>query len=111
MLSQYEQEIREQPEVIGRLLRDQDGQVRRIVAELQARPPRFILIAARGTSDNAATYAKYLFGMFNHTPVGLAIPSLYTLYDEPPRMSDGLVIGISQSGQTPDVLSILVEAR
>jgi glucosamine--fructose-6-phosphate aminotransferase (isomerizing) len=111
MSSVYEDEILEQPEVIRRLVRDENGQIRRIAEQLQAKPPSFMLIAARGTSDNAATYAKYIFGMFNHTPVGLAVPSLYTLYEQSPHMAEGLVVGISQSGQTPDVLSVFVEAR
>jgi glucosamine--fructose-6-phosphate aminotransferase (isomerizing) len=107
----YHDEIFEQPEVIRRLVQDGNGQIRRIAEHLISNPPKFIIIAARGTSDNAATYAKYLFSMVNRTPVGLAMPSLYTLYNQPPLMADGLVIGISQSGETPDVLSVFMEAR
>jgi glucosamine--fructose-6-phosphate aminotransferase (isomerizing) len=111
MTSLYKDEIYEQPDVIRKLVRDQNGQIRRLAEQLKSKPPSYIIIGARGTSDNAATYAKYLFGMFNHMPVGLAMPSLFTLYKQPPRMYGGLVIGISQSGQTPDVLSMFAEAK
>lgn len=111
MKSLYEGEIYEQPDVIRGLVRDENGQIRRLVEQLKSKPPRFIILGARGTSDNAATYAKYLFGMFNRTPAGLAMPSLFTLYKKPPLMDDCLVIGISQSGQTPDVLGIFAEAK
>ncbi len=111
MTSLYKDEIYQQPEVIRRLVRDENGQIRRLAEQLKSEPPSYIIIGARGTSDNAATYAKYLFGMFNHIPVGLATPSLFTLYKQPPLMHGGLVIGISQSGQTPDVLSIFAEAK
>jgi glucosamine--fructose-6-phosphate aminotransferase (isomerizing) len=111
MTSLYKDEIYEQPAVIRELVRDENGQIRRLAEQLKSKPPGYIIIGARGTSDNAATYAKYLFGMFNHSPVGLAAPSLFTLYKQPPLMHGGLVIGISQSGQTPDVLSIFAEAR
>ena len=111
MTSLYKDEIYEQPDVIRELVRDEKGQIRRLAEQLKSKPPSYIMIGARGTSDNAATYAKYLFGMFNHTPVGLAAPSLFTLYKQPPLMHGGLVIGISQSGQTPDVLSIFAEAK
>jgi glucosamine--fructose-6-phosphate aminotransferase (isomerizing) len=69
------------------------------------------LIAARGTSDNAARYAQYIFGAFNRVPVALATPSLYTVYEEPPKLSDALVIGISQSGQSPDIVSVVENAK
>jgi glucosamine--fructose-6-phosphate aminotransferase (isomerizing) len=70
-----------------------------------------VLIAARGTSDNAARYAQYLFGAHNHVQVALATPSLFSLYGTPPSLAHALVIGISQSGQSPDIVSVLAEAR
>ena len=73
--------------------------------------PRGILIAARGSSDHAALYAKYLFGARNQYLVALAAPSLFTHYARPPRLDGQCVIGISQSGQSPDVVAVLEEAR
>jgi glucosamine--fructose-6-phosphate aminotransferase (isomerizing) len=70
-----------------------------------------VLIAARGTSDNAARYAKYAWGTKLSKPVTLAAPSMYTQYQEPPDLSAAAVVGISQSGQSPDLLAVLAEAR
>jgi glucosamine--fructose-6-phosphate aminotransferase (isomerizing) len=110
-MSRLEQEIYEQPQVLSTLLAEGWPQVQSIAQELRRRAPQHVLIAARGTSDSAATYAKYLWGSVNHLPVGLAAPSLYTYYGTPPRLSDTLVVGISQSGMSPDVVSVLVDAR
>jgi glucosamine--fructose-6-phosphate aminotransferase (isomerizing) len=85
--------------------------VEAIASELSERPFAHVVIAARGSSDYAALYAKYLFGAFNQLQVGLATPSLFTLYRRPPRLRNALVIGISQSGQSPDIVDVLAEAR
>jgi glucosamine--fructose-6-phosphate aminotransferase (isomerizing) len=71
----------------------------------------YAVFAARGTSDNAARYAQYLFGSLNRLPVALATPSLFTLYRTPPRLRDALVFGISQSGQSPDIVAVVEEGR
>lgn len=70
-----------------------------------------VVIAARGTSDNAGRYAQYVLGAFNSLSVGLAAPSLFSIYNRPPRFGKALVLGISQSGQSPDIVSVLAEAR
>ena len=72
---------------------------------------QYILIASRGSSSNAARYAQYLLGRAHRVPVAFATPSLYTLYEQPPRLDGALVIGISQSGESPDVKEVLDEAR
>src|SRR5205823_9020399 len=74
-------------------------------------PQRGFVIAARGSSDNAALYAKYLFGVRNQALVALAAPSLFTHYARPPRLDGQCVIGISQSGESPDVIAVVTEAR
>jgi glucosamine--fructose-6-phosphate aminotransferase (isomerizing) len=71
----------------------------------------YALVAARGTSDNAARYGQYIFGAINHLSVALAAPSLFTRYHTPPRLEGALVIGISQSGQSPDIVSVIEEGR
>lgn len=111
MTSQFEKEIYEQPIVLSSFLEKNLNNVRAITTFLRKYDPSFILIAARGTSDNAAIYAKYLLSAFAQIPVGLAIPSLYTLYKQPPLMRQGLLIGISQSGESPDVLAVMEEAK
>jgi glucosamine--fructose-6-phosphate aminotransferase (isomerizing) len=71
----------------------------------------YALVAARGTSDNAARYGQYIFGAINHLSVALAAPSLFTRYHSPPRIGGALVIGISQSGRSPDIVSVIEEGR
>lgn len=104
-------EIFEQPAVLERLLQTQAGPARDIARAIRSRDVHWILIAARGTSDHAALYAKYLWGSRNGLPVALAAPSLYTLYHTPPRLQGALVVGISQSGQSPDIVSVVADAR
>jgi glucosamine--fructose-6-phosphate aminotransferase (isomerizing) len=104
-------EIHEQPDVLCRLLAQESDHVEQIAAQIRARHPRYVLIAARGTSDNAARYAQYLFGARNRLAVMLAAPALYTRYHAPPRMDDALVIGISQSGASPDLVAVIEEGK
>jgi len=111
-MSHLYDEILEQPQVIARLIAEESSRIARIAAELEQRDIQYVLIAARGTSDNVATYGKYLFATMLQLPVALAAPSLYTLYHQPQRTSKGaLVIGISQSGESPDIVAVLDEAR
>jgi len=109
MPSLLEQEIHEQPRVVARLLERETERAGRIVSEL----PSFthVLIAARGTSDYAATYAKYAWAALAGYPVALATPSLHTLYATPPRLNGALVVGISQSGQSPDIVAVLADGK
>jgi glucosamine--fructose-6-phosphate aminotransferase (isomerizing) len=109
MASVLEQEIMAQPEAVAAFLDRQRDKVRDITAALPAFS--YVLVAARGSSDHAAVYAQYVWGWLARTSVALATPSLYTLYQAPPRLSDALVVAISQSGQSPDVLAVAQEAR
>ena len=72
---------------------------------------RYVLIASRGSSSNVARYAQYLLGRAHRVPVMFATPSLYTIYEQPPRLDGAVVVGISQSGASPDVVAVLAEAR
>src|SRR5579885_1294524 len=109
MTSLLEQEIKNQPEAIARLLDREMRHIEQIVAQL----PTFdyALIAARGSSDHAATYAKYAWATLGRSPVTLAAPSLLTMYQASPRLTGALVVGISQSGQSPDILAVLQEGK
>lgn len=109
--SQLLHEIDEQPAALARLLLERRDVVREAAARVRRFDPEWVVIAARGTSDNAARYAQYVLGAHNRLGVALAVPSLYTLYGAPPKMGRALTIGISQSGQSPDVVSVLEEAR
>jgi glutamine---fructose-6-phosphate transaminase (isomerizing) len=103
-------EIHEQPEVIGRLLQNQRKVIEELARSIQTRGVNHVVIAARGTSDNAGRYAQYLLGA-NGLSVGLATPSLFSIYERPPKFGNALVIGISQSGKSPDIVAVLAEAR
>ncbi|HEY3344461.1 MAG TPA: SIS domain-containing protein [Anaerolineaceae bacterium] len=104
-------EIFEQPAVLRRLVEGERTNLEKIVHSLRGEPFEYVYLAARGTSDNAGRYADYVFGSLNHLPVALATPSLFTRYHQVPRLAGALVVGISQSGQSPDVVEVLAEAR
>ena len=104
-------EIAESPAVVQRLLEGAGPAVEAVAAKVRGRDIRMVLIAARGTSDHAAVYAQYVLGGRNRLPVALAAPSLTSLYATPPRLDTALVIGISQSGRSPDVVAVIEDAR
>jgi len=104
-------EIFEQPHILRGLLEREMNNVRRIAEEIHSLAPGYIFLAARGTSDNAGRYANYLWGSVNGLPVALAAPSLFTMYRQPPVLKGALVVGISQSGQSPDIISVLEEGH
>jgi glucosamine--fructose-6-phosphate aminotransferase (isomerizing) len=102
-------EIDEIPAVVERILAAPD--LRRVAAEITDARPRWIAIAARGTSDHAAVYAGYLLETHLGIPTGLAKPSVTTIYGADVSWSGGLVLAISQSGRSPDVISVVSAAR
>ncbi len=103
-------EIFEQPAVLKRLIEDQLPLVQDIAQSLQHQDIDYIFLAARGSSDNAGLYAKYLWGAANGLPVALATPSLFSIYKSPPKLKYSLTVGISQSGQSPDIVGVLKTA-
>ncbi len=105
------EEIFEQPETLQRLLDTRMAHVRHIARAIRRRKVNYVFLAARGTSDNAGLYAKYLWGASNQLPMALAAPSLFSIYDNPPALKNSLVVGISQSGQSPDIVSVLTEGQ
>jgi glucosamine--fructose-6-phosphate aminotransferase (isomerizing) len=105
------EELREGPAVVERLLDEGREDVRGLAGEIRRRDIANVLIAARGTSDHAAIYAQYVFGARNALPVALAAPSLVSVYHRPPRLRDTVVIGVSQSGRSPDIVAVLEDAR
>ena len=104
-------EIHEQPSVLGRVLQSQAAPIRRIAAALEEQQVHSVLLAARGTSDNAGVYAKYLWGAYNRLPVAMAAPSLFSCYKRLPAFKDTLVVAISQSGESPDIVGVVEEGR
>lgn len=108
-VSLLEEEIASQPEVIGNLLAREIEHIGEIAAQLP--PFEYVMIAARGSSDHAAVYAKYAWGGLAGRSVALASPSLHTLYETSPRLDGALVVGVSQSGQSPDILAVVAEGK
>lgn len=104
-------EIFEQPQRLASLLDNQKKTTLEIARAIRSRNVQYVFLAARGTSDNAGRYANYLWGAHNGLPLALATPSLFTYYQSPPRLNDALVVGVSQSGQSPDIVSVLEEGR
>lgn len=103
-------EIFEQPQSLSRLLALRK-EVLDAAEKIRQRNPAYVFLTARGTSDNAGRYANYLWGAFNRLPVALATPSLFTYYDQPPVLANALVVSVSQSGQSPDIISVVQEGR
>lgn len=100
-------EIFQQPDVIRNLLDEGWQDAWRIADDLREFELDYIFLTARGTSDNAGLYAKYLWGIKNNLPVALAGPSMFSMYDAPPDLTHALVVGISQSGQSHDILEVM----
>lgn len=110
-MSHLEHELREQPTALARLIEKQRAYAEGTRELFARKDVQYILIASRGSSSNAARYAQYLLGRAHRVPVAFATPSLFTLYEQPPRLDGALVIGISQSGKSPDVVEVVEEAR
>jgi glucosamine--fructose-6-phosphate aminotransferase (isomerizing) len=110
-VSTFRDEIGQQPELAAGLIRDSGPALEAIAAAFAAHRPVGFVIAARGSSDHAADYARYLFGLRHRSLVSLAAPSLFTHYASPPRLEGQCVIGVSQSGASPDVIAVIEEAR
>ncbi|MFF3453563.1 SIS domain-containing protein [Streptomyces sp. NPDC002730] len=104
-------EMAEQPTVLRRILEEGAPKIREVAAAIAARGPRFVLLTARGTSDNAALYAKYLLEIQLGLPCGLTSMSTTTAYGARPDLTDVLVITVSQSGGSPDLVASTKAAR
>ncbi len=110
-MSQMLAEIRQQPAALAKTLASELRSTEKLKRYLATRRPKFIVLAARGTSDNAAQFGRYLLEIATGIPVSLAAPSIYTLYKAPPSFEGSLVIAISQSGESTDTNLVLEKAR
>jgi glucosamine--fructose-6-phosphate aminotransferase (isomerizing) len=105
------EEIRQQPEALARTLESEARRVEKFRALLNRKRPRLVVLVARGTSDNAAQFARYLIEISTGIPVSLAAPSVHTLYGARMSYKDALVVAISQSGESTDTNEVLEQAR
>jgi glutamine---fructose-6-phosphate transaminase (isomerizing) len=108
--AQMRAEIAEQPAVLGGMVGRQ-AEFAEVARAIERRQPRFALLAARGSSDHAALYAKYLIEVLLRLPAGLVSPSTTTLYGAEPDLKDVLYITVSQSGGSPDLVEATRVAR
>jgi len=104
-------EILEQPEALRRQLGSSGSSLAALADRLRADPVETVVVAARGTSDHAAIYAQYVLGVRDGLSVGLATPSVVSLYGAEPRLRQSLVVGISQSGASPDIVGVVAAGR
>src|SRR5436853_2277287 len=104
-------EIAEQPSALERTIQQERDKVARLGAHLRARDLDLIVLVARGSSDNAALFGRYLLELTTGIPVSLAAPSVYTLYGAKLKLNRALVIGASQSGEGEDINRVLDVAR
>ncbi|MBC7961271.1 MAG: SIS domain-containing protein [Vallitaleaceae bacterium] len=110
MIKMWE-EILEQPKVLSRCLEINLDSIRNIVKEINKSDINSVVIAARGTSDHAAVYGKYIIELMTGLPVSLAAPSVFTVYQKKLKLKGCLVIGVSQSGKAADVLEVIRGAK
>jgi glutamine---fructose-6-phosphate transaminase (isomerizing) len=107
----FEADLIEQPATLSRLLAEGRGEAEAAAERMRGHGAQFAVLAARGSSDNAARYAQYVLGVRNALVAALAAPSIVTRYHARPRMEGAVVVGISQSGQSPDLVAIAQEGR
>jgi glucosamine--fructose-6-phosphate aminotransferase (isomerizing) len=103
-------EIRSQPEALARTLSSELRRIEKFRVSVGRRRPRLVVLAARGTSDNAALFGRYLIEITTGIPVSLAAPSVHTIYEARMNYKDALVIGLSQSGESTDINIVLEQA-
>jgi glucosamine--fructose-6-phosphate aminotransferase (isomerizing) len=104
-------EAAEAAEIAARLAADAPRLVAPLAKALRASPPDFVMTCARGSSDHAATYAKYLFETMGLASVASHGPSVSSLYQAPMRARNALFLAISQSGRSPDLVAATAAAR
>jgi glucosamine--fructose-6-phosphate aminotransferase (isomerizing) len=104
-------EIRQQPETLARTLSSGLKSIEKFRAAMARNKPRLVVLAARGTSDNAAQFGRYLIEITTGIPVALAAPSIHTVYEAKLDYTGALVAGISQSGESTDTNIVLEQAK
>jgi glucosamine--fructose-6-phosphate aminotransferase (isomerizing) len=110
-MSQMLLEISEQPEVLERTIRAESQKLRKLGEFLRNKDINLIVLVARGSSDNASLFGRYLLEITCGIPVSLSAPAVFTLYNAKLDLSRALVIGVSQSGEGTDINTVLDKAK
>ena len=105
------EEIAKQPSVLERTMDAEAAKYKRLGAFLRNKDIDLVVIVARGSSDNASLFGRYLIEITAGIPVSLSAPSVYTLYNAKLNLSRALVIGVSQSGEGDDINMVLESAQ
>src|SRR5881398_2959553 len=105
------QEIAEQPDSLARTIQEERSKIERLGRSLKGREIDLIVLVARGSSDNAALFGRYLLEITTGIPVSLSAPSVHTLYHAKLSLKRALVVGVSQSGEGEDINRVLENAR
>jgi glucosamine--fructose-6-phosphate aminotransferase (isomerizing) len=104
-------EIAEQPAVLEKTIRLESNKLKKLGEFLRGKDIDLIVLVARGSSDNAAFFGRYLLEITTGIPVSLSAPSVYTLYKANLKLNRALVIGVSQSGEGEDINQVLKSAK
>src|SRR6267378_2090394 len=105
------QEIAEQPQALARTIQAERAKISRLGTFLQSREIDLIVLVARGSSDNAALFGRYLLEITTGIPVSLSAPSVHTIYGAKLKLEHALVVGVSQSGEGEDINRVLENAH
>src|SRR5215203_3755622 len=105
------QEITEQPVVLERTIQAERAKLAKLGEYLRGRDIDLIVLVARGSSDNASLFGRYLLEITTGIPVSLSAPSVFTLYGAKLNLKHALVVGVSQSGEGEDINRVLENAR
>jgi glucosamine--fructose-6-phosphate aminotransferase (isomerizing) len=110
-MSRMLEEVKQQPETLARILAAELRRIERFRAAMERKKPRLVVLVARGTSDNAAQFGRYLIEITTGIPVSLAAPSVFTVYGAKLNYKEALVVGLSQSGESTDTNQVLEHAK
>ena len=104
-------EAMQAPRIVLRQFETHQTAIDKLATKLHSNPPRLIVTLARGSSDHAATYGRYMFETLCGLPTSSMSPSLASVYDRPLALNDCLFLAISQSGKSPDLIAGAKAAR
>src|SRR6185369_13597978 len=104
-------EIAEQPAALERTIASERAKISKLGNLLKSRDIHLIVLVARGSSDNAALFGRYLLEITTGIPVSLSAPSVHTIYNAQLKLDHALVVGVSQSGEGEDINRVLESAR
>jgi len=104
-------EIAEQPDALARTIKEERSKIAKLGQTLKSRDIDLIVLVARGSSDNAALFGRYLLEITTGIPVSLSAPSVHTIYNAKFKLNHALVVGVSQSGEGEDINRVLENAR